>query len=90
MNGEAKCLRILKEGVSLNDIFKEEFLIKLNENLEDNEVIPIGAAFILKNDDVTEDMFNLTYRNDDDLEDNIVLIDVKNNPSNMDIIQKLL
>ena len=87
---DVKCLRILKEGVSLKDIFKEEFLDKLNENFDDNEVIPIGAAFILRNGEVTEDMFNLAYRNDDDIDDNIILIDVNNNPGNMEIIQKLL
>ncbi len=90
MADDVKSLRILKEGVSLKDIFKEEFLDKLNENLGDNEVIPIGAAFILKNGEVTEDMFNLAYRSDDDIDANIILIDVNNNPDNMDIIQKSL
>ena len=79
-----KCLRILK------DIFKEEFLNKLNENFDNVEIIPVGVAFILKNDEITEDMINLTYRNDDDINNNIVLIDVNNNPENMDSIKKSL
>ena len=36
-----KCLRILKEGVSLKDIFKEEFLNKLDENFDNVDIFPL-------------------------------------------------
>ena len=35
-------------------------------------------------------MINLTYRNDDDINNNIILIDVNNNPENMEPIKKSL
>lgn len=90
MAEDVKCLRILKEGISLKDIFKDEFLNKLNDNFEDLDVFPVGVAFVLKNGEITEDMFNLTYRNDEDINNNILLIDVNNNPDNMDYIKKSL
>lgn len=90
MSDGVKCLRILKEDISLKDIFKEEFLNKLNENFEDNEIFPVGVAFILKNGEITEDMINLTYRNDEDISNNTIIIDVNNNPENIDLIKKSL
>lgn len=90
MADEVKCLRILKEGISLKDIFNEEFLNKLDENFDNVEIFPVGVAFVLKNEEITEDMINLTYRNDDDINNNIILIDVNNNPDNMDPIKKSL
>ena len=83
-------MRILKEGISLKDMFKEEFLNKLDENFDNVEIFPVGVAFILKNEEITEDMINLTYRNDDDINNNIILIDVNNNPDNMNPIKKSL
>ena len=50
MTEEVKCLRILKEGISLKDIFKEEFLNKLDENFDNVEIFPVGVAFVLKNE----------------------------------------
>ncbi|MBR0059136.1 MAG: hypothetical protein IJH63_02220 [Methanobrevibacter sp.] len=90
MVGDVKCLRILKEGISLKDIFKDEFLNKLNDNFEDLDIFPVGVAFVLKNGEITEDMINLTYRNDEDINNDILLIDVNNNPDNMDFIKKSL
>ena len=71
-------------------MFKEEFLNKLDENFDNVEIFPVGVAFILKNEEITEDMINLTYRNDDDINNNIILIDVNNNPDNMNPIKKSL
>ena len=88
MAEDVKLLRILKEGVSLKDIFKEEFLNKLDENFDNVDIFPVGVAFILKNEEITEDMINLTYRNDEDINNNIILIDVNNNPKNMEPIKK--
>ena len=90
MADDVKCLRILKEGMSLKDIFKEEFLNKLDENFENLDIFPVGVAFVLKNGEITEDMINLTYRNDEDIYNNLLLIDVNNNPDNMDAIKKSL
>ena len=90
MENDEKCLRILKKGVSLKDIFKDEFINKLNDNFENSEVVPVGVAFVLKNNEITEDMINLTYRNDEDINNEIVLIDVNNNPDNMNAIKKSL
>ena len=90
MSDDEKCLRILKKGISLKDIFKDKFLNKLNDNFENLEVVPVGVAFVLKNGEITEDMINLTYRNDEDINNNIILIDVNNNPENMDAIKKSL
>ena len=90
MADDVKCLRILKEGMSLKDIFKEEFLNKLDENFGDLEVFPVGVAFALKNEEITEDMINLTYRDDDDINNNVIVIDIGKNPDNMDLIKKSL
>lgn len=90
MIDDAKCLRILKEGISLKDIFKEEFLNKLDENFGELEIFPVGVAFALKNGEITEDMVNLTYRDDEDIKNNILLIDVSKNPEYMDSIKKSL
>lgn len=87
---DVKCLRILKEGISLKDIFKEEFLNKLDENFGDLEVFPVGVAFVLKNEEITDDMINLTYRDDDDINNNIIVIDIGKNPEHMEAIQKSL
>lgn len=90
MEEDAKCLRILKEGMSLKDILKEEFLNRLEANFEELEVVPIGVAFALKNGEITEDMFNLTYRDDEDITNNVIVIDISKNPENMDLIKKSL
>lgn len=90
MTDDVKCLRILKDGISLKDIFKDEFLNKLEENFKDYDVFPVGIAFVLKNGEITEDMINLSYRHDEDINSNTVLIDVNNNPDNMNAIKKSL
>lgn len=90
MEEDVKCLRILKEGMSLKDILKEEFLNRLEANFEELEVVPIGVAFALKNGEITEDMFNLTYRDDEDITNNVIVIDISKNPENMDLIKKSL
>ena len=90
MEEDVKCLRILKEGISLKDILKEEFLNKLEANFEDLEVVPVGVAFALKNGEITEDMNNLTYRDDADITNNVIVIDIGKNPENMDLIKKSL
>lgn len=86
MSEDVKCLRILKGGVSLKDIFKEEFLDKLNENFGELDVFPVGVAFAVQNEDITEDMIQLNYRNEDEINNNIVLIDAKNNHENINKI----
>ena len=90
MVDEVKCLRILKEGISLKDVLKEEFLNRLEANFEDLDVVPIGVAFALKNEEITEDMINLTYRDDEDINDNILVIDIGKNPEHMEAIKKSL
>lgn len=90
MADDVKCLRILKENTSLNEIFNEKFLNKLEENFETLDIFPVGVAFILKNDEITEDMINLTYRNDEDIKNNVIVIDVNNNPDYLDAIKKSL
>lgn len=80
---EVKCLKILKEGLSLKDIFKEEFLNKLDENFEGLDIFPIGIALAIQKEDITEDFIQLSYKNDDDIENNVLLIDIQNNPEYM-------
>ncbi len=86
---DAKCLRILKEGISLKDIFEEEFLDKLNENFEDLDVFPVGVAFAVQKEDITADMIQLSYRNDDEIENNLVMIDVQKDYENMSKIMNV-
>lgn len=57
---EVKCLKILKEELSLNDIFKEEFLNKLDENFEGLDVFPIGIALAIQKEDITEDFIQVS------------------------------
>ena len=57
---EVKCLKILKEELSLNDIFKEEFLNKLDENFEGLDVFPIGIALAILKEDITEDFIQVS------------------------------
>ena len=90
MVDDVKCLRILKEGISLKDILKEEFLNKLDENFGELEVIPVGVAFALKDGEITKDMINLTYRDDTDIMDNTLVIDIGKDPENIDLIIKSL
>ena len=53
-------------------------------------MLPIGLAFALKNGEITEDMISISYRNDDEIKDNIALVDVQTNPENLAIIKKVL
>lgn len=86
MTDDVKCLKILKEGISLKDIFKEEFLNKLDENFEDLDVFPVGVAFAVQKEDITEDIIQLNYRNDDEINNNVVMIDTQNNHENINRI----
>lgn len=86
---DVKCLRILKEGISLKDIFKEEFLNKLNDNFEELDIFPVGVAFAVEKDDIDVDMINLAFRSDEDIKNNLVIIDVQKNPENMEKIIKV-
>ena len=89
MAEDVKCLRILKEGISLKDIFKEEFLNKLNDNFEELDIFPVGVAFAVEKDDIDVDMINLAFRSDEDIKNNLVIIDVQKNPENMEKIIKV-
>jgi hypothetical protein len=89
MQNDLKSLRVLQEEISIKDILKEDFLVKLEKNFDEIDIFPVGIAFALKKDDVAVDMINLTYRDDDDLENNVVLIDVQKDPTNMDNIRKV-
>lgn len=86
MADDVKCLKILKEGISLKDIFKEEFLNKLDENFEDLDVFPVGVAFAVQKEDITDDIIQLNYRNDDEINNNVVMIDTQNNHENINRI----
>ena len=86
---ETKCLRILKEGISLKDIFREDFLNKLDENFEDLDIFPVGIVFTVEKDDIDVDLINLVVRNDDDIKNNLVMIDVQKNPKNLEKIIKV-
>lgn len=83
MEEDIKCLKILKEGVSLKSIFKEEFLNKIDENFGDLDVFPVGIAFAIQKEDITEDIIQLTHRNDDEIKNDIVLIDIQNDYNHM-------
>lgn len=89
MVDEAKCLRILQGGMSLKDMFNEEFLNKLNDSFGDLDIFPVGVAFAVEKDDIDVDLINLAFRNDDDIKNNLVLIDVQKNPDNMEKIRKV-
>lgn len=78
MAEETKCLKILKDGVSLKSIFKEEFLNKLDENFEGLDVFPVGIALAIQKEDITEDIIQLTHRNDDEIKKDLVLVDIQN------------
>lgn len=90
MSEDVKCLRVLKEGVSLKDVFNEKFLNKLEKNFGELDIIPVGVAFALKDGEITKDMINLTYRDDGDIMDNILVIDIGKDPENIDLIIKSL
>ena len=66
------------------------FLKKLEENFENLEVILIGVAFVLKEDEINKDIINLSYRNDEEIKSNTVLIDVQNNHETLETIKKIL
>ena len=83
MTDDIKYLRVLKEGLSLKEIFSEEFLNKLKDNFEDFEILPVGVAFAIQKDNVTEDMIQLNYRTDDEMDNNIIMIDAQNNHENI-------
>lgn len=89
MVDEAKCLRILQGDMSLKDMFNEEFLNKLNDSFGDLDIFPVGVAFAVEKDDIDVDLINLAFRNDDDIKNNLVLIDVQKNPDNMEKIRKV-
>jgi hypothetical protein len=90
MTKNARSLRVLQEGISLKEVFNADFLKKLEENFENLEVIPINATFVLKDGEINKDILTLSYRNDEEIKSNTVLIDVQNNPETLDIIRKTL
>ncbi len=90
MINDARSLRVLQDEVSLKEVFNPVFLKKLEENFENLEVIPIGVAFVLKEDEINKDIINLSYRNDEEIKSNTVLIDVQNNPETLETIKKIL
>lgn len=83
MADDIKCLKILKDETSLKDIFKEEFLNKLSENFGELDVFPVGIALAVQKEDITEDIIQLTHRNDDEIKKDIVLIDIQNDYNHM-------
>ena len=90
MINDARSLRVLQDEVSLKEVFNPVFLKKLEENFENLEVIPIGVSFVLREDEINKDIINLSYRNDEEIKSNTVLIDVQNNPETLETIKKIL
>jgi hypothetical protein len=88
MTNDTMSLRVLQNDVSLKEVFNPDFLKKLEENFDNLEIIPIGIAFVLKDGEINADMINISYRNDEEIDSNTVLIDVQTDPKNMDIIRK--
>lgn len=88
MTIKERSLKVIQEDISLKDIFNQEFLDKLKINFEDVDIIPIAVAFALKKDEITQDLINLSYRDDEDIENNTIIIDVQKNPDNLDSIIK--
>lgn len=88
MTNDTMSLRVLQKDVSLKEVFNQDFLKKLEESFDNLEIIPVGIAFVLKDSGINEDMINISYRNDEEIKSNTVLIDVQTNPKNMDIIRK--
>ncbi|WP_304103910.1 hypothetical protein [Methanobrevibacter ruminantium] len=86
---DEKYLRAVKEGVTIKDYFNPEFLANLESAFEGFEIIPVGLAFALEKDDTPKDTINMLHRNDDDVNNNRIMIDL-NDPENMEIILKLL
>lgn len=86
MTEDVMCLRILKKDISINDIFKEEFLDNLKENFKDSDIFPVGVAFAIQKEDITEDIVQLSYRNDDEIKNDIVMIDAQNHENITKII----
>ena len=90
MTKNTKSLRVLQEETSLNEVFNTDFLKKLEESFENLEIIPINVAFVLKDDGINKDIITLSYRTDEEIKSNTLLIDVQNNPETLDIIKKTL
>lgn len=83
-------LRVLQENTNIKNLIDEEFFNKLQENFEDSKIIPIAVAFAIEKEDIPTDNINIIHRNDTDVEKNIVLIDISNNPEHMDNVLKSL
>ena len=86
---DEKYLRAVKEGVAIRDYFNPEFISNLESAFEDYKIIPVGLAFALEKDDASKDTINMLHRNDDDVNNNRIIIDL-NDPENMEIVLKLL
>ena len=80
---EDKCLRILQDGVKLEELLNEEFMNKLNENFEGMNIFPIAVTFAIEKDDIVQDNINLLHRNDEERGSNTIMVDVSSNPKNM-------
>lgn len=86
---DEKYLRAVKDGVTVKDYFNPDFINKLESAFEDFNIIPVGLAFALEKDNVTQDTINMLHRTDDDVSNKRIIIDL-NDPDNMEIILKLL
>lgn len=86
---DEKYLRAVKDGVTVKDFFNPDFINKLESTFEGFNIIPVGLAFALEKDNVTQDTINLLHRTDDDVSNKRIIIDL-NDPDNMEIILKLL
>ena len=47
------------------------------------DVFPVGIAFAIQKEDITEDIIQLTHRDDDEIKNDIVLIDIQNDYNHM-------
>lgn len=86
---DEKYLRAVKDGVTVKDFFNPDFINKLESTFEGFNIIPVGLAFALEKDNVTQDTINMLHRTDDDVSNKRIIIDL-NDPDNMEIILKLL
>lgn len=83
-------LRAVHEGVNIKKFFNPEFLEALKNNFgEDYKIIPFGLAFTIEKEDVTKDTVNLVHKNDENIENNILMVDLHSS-ENMDKILKTL
>lgn len=90
MADNIKCFKILQDNVALEKISNEDFLKKIKENFKEYDVYPIALAFVLKKEELTEEVISISCRDDEALKNNTAIIEIQNNPDNMKIIKKIL